>query len=81
MMPRADNLKNISNQLFGQRLGGYNSNFSVTIKQIKDADINIMPTVKPDEHFLYKHGVLYLLKLDVHRASSLIGLGENVIAQ
>ena len=80
-MPRPDYLKNISNQLFGQRLGGYNSVFSVTIKQIKDADITIMPTSKIHEHFLYKHDVLFLLELDVRRTTSLTGLEKNVIAQ
>lgn len=81
MMPRPDYLKKISNQLFGRPLGGYNSNFSVTIKQIKDANITIMPTSNPYDHFLFKNGVLNLLELHVHRASSLIGLGDNVIAQ
>lgn len=74
-------LKNIANQLFGQRLGGYNSHFSVTIKQIKDADITIMPTKKIHEHFLYKNGVLFLLEIDERRTISLRGLGGNVIAR
>jgi len=80
-MPRPDYLKNISNQLFGQRLGGHNSHFSVTIKQIKDADITIRPTSSIHEHFLYKHGVLLLLELDARRTISLSGLEGNVIAQ
>jgi len=80
-MPRPDYLKNISNKLFGQPLGGYNSEFSVTIKQIKDADITIMPTSKIHEHLLYKNGVLFLLELDVRCATSLTALRSNVIVQ
>ena len=80
-MPRPNYLKNISNQLFGQRLGGYNSEFSITIKQIKDADITIMPTIKIHEHLLYKHGVLFLLELDARCATSLTALESNVVVQ
>lgn len=80
-MPRATHLKNASIQLFDQPLGGDISPFSVTIKQIKDADITIKPTSHFHEHFLYKSGVLYLAELDERRAFSLNGLSGNVIAK
>ena len=79
--PRLGCLKNISNEIFGQRLSGYNSEFSVTLKQIKDADITIKPTNNLIEHLLYKKGVLYLLELSDRWIYVLVGLENNLIAQ
>ena len=69
MPNRPDYLKNISNQLFSKRLGGYKPTSKI----------------HRDEHVPYKVGVLFLLlesderRSTLGRTTSLTGLGGNVI--